>query len=79
MVEAMRRFLDDHGIEADDLGPEALKAYIAREARRESGAVVEAALRLVAARVVVDKRDGVQLPAHRGLELAMWHQSPRRR
>src|SRR3954469_6396381 len=31
---------------------------------------VEAALRLVAARVVVDERDGVQLPAHRGLELA---------
>jgi tripartite-type tricarboxylate transporter receptor subunit TctC len=28
-LEAMRRFLDDQGIEAGDLGPEALKSYIA--------------------------------------------------
>ncbi|TMH82633.1 MAG: tripartite tricarboxylate transporter substrate binding protein, partial [Betaproteobacteria bacterium] len=46
-LEAMRRFLDDHGIEAGDLGPEALKAYIASEhARygrmvRETGVQVE--------------------------------------
>jgi len=46
-LEAMRRFLDDHGIEAGDLGPEALKGYIASEhARygrmvRETGVQVE--------------------------------------
>jgi len=46
-LEPMRRFLDDHGIEAGDLGPEALKAYIASEhARygrmvRETGVHVE--------------------------------------
>ncbi len=46
-LEAMRRFLDDQGIEAGDLGPEALKAYIASEhARygrmvRETGVQVE--------------------------------------
>ena len=46
-LEAMKRFLDDHGIEAGDLGPEALKAYIASEhARygrmvRETGVQVE--------------------------------------
>ena len=46
-LEAMRRFLDDHGMEAGDLGPEALKAYIASEhARygrmvRETGVKVE--------------------------------------
>jgi tripartite-type tricarboxylate transporter receptor subunit TctC len=46
-LEAMRRFLDDHGIEAGDLGPEALKDYIASEyARygrmvRETGVQVE--------------------------------------
>jgi len=46
-LEPMKRFLDDHGMEAGDLGPEALKAYIASEhARygrmvRESGIQVE--------------------------------------
>jgi len=46
-LEAMRRFLDDHGMEAGDLGPEALKTYIASEhARygrmvRETGVQVE--------------------------------------
>ena len=46
-LEAMRRFLDEMGIEAGDLGPEALKAYIASEhARygrmvRETGVQVE--------------------------------------
>src|SRR5712664_2487550 len=46
-LEAMRRFLDDQGIEAGDLGPEALKTYIASEhARygrmvRETGVQVE--------------------------------------
>jgi tripartite-type tricarboxylate transporter receptor subunit TctC len=46
-LEKMSRFLDDHGMEAGDLGPEALKAYIASEhARygrmvRETGVQVE--------------------------------------
>jgi tripartite-type tricarboxylate transporter receptor subunit TctC len=46
-LEAMRRFFDDQGIEAGDLGPEAVKAYIASEhARygrivRETGVQVE--------------------------------------
>ena len=46
-LEPMKRFLDDHGMEAGDLGPEALKAYIASEhARygrmvRETGVKVE--------------------------------------
>ena len=46
-LEPMKRFLDDHGMEAGDLGPEALKAYIASEhARygrmvRETGVQVE--------------------------------------
>jgi tripartite-type tricarboxylate transporter receptor subunit TctC len=46
-LEPMQRFLDDHGIEAGDLGPEALKAYVASEhARygrmvRETGVHVE--------------------------------------
>ena len=33
-LEPMQRFLDDHGMEAGDLGPEALKAYIASEYAR---------------------------------------------
>jgi len=43
----MKRFLDGHGMEAGDLGPEAVKAYIASEyARygrmvRETGVQVE--------------------------------------
>ena len=46
-LEKMSRFLDDHGMEAGDLGPEAVKAYIASEhARygrmvRETGVQVE--------------------------------------
>jgi tripartite-type tricarboxylate transporter receptor subunit TctC len=46
-LEPMRRFLDEQGIEAGDLGPEAVKAYIASEhARygrivRETGVQVE--------------------------------------
>jgi len=46
-LQPMKRFLDDHGMEAGDLGPEALKAYIASEhARygrmvRETGVQVE--------------------------------------
>jgi tripartite-type tricarboxylate transporter receptor subunit TctC len=33
-LDVMKRFLDDHGIEAGDLGPEALGAYIAAEHAR---------------------------------------------
>ena len=46
-LEPMKRFLDDHGMEAGDLGPEAVRAYIAAEhARygrmvRETGVKVE--------------------------------------
>src|SRR5258706_505811 len=34
-LEAMRRFLDDHGMEAGDLGPEVGKAYLASEHARQ--------------------------------------------
>jgi len=40
-LEEMRRFLDDHGMEAGDLGPEALKAYIASESARYARMVRE--------------------------------------
>ena len=33
-LEPMKRFFDDHGMEAGDLGPDALKAYIASEHAR---------------------------------------------
>ena len=45
-LEAMRRFLDDHGIEAGDLGPEALKAYIASEHARYGRMVRETGVRV---------------------------------
>ena len=45
-LEAMRRFLDDHGTEAGDLGPEALKAYIASEYARYGRMVRETGVRV---------------------------------
>src|SRR6266700_953931 len=45
-LEAMKRFLDDHGIEAGDLGPEALKAYIASEHARYGRMVREAGVQV---------------------------------
>ena len=45
-LEAMGRFLDDHGIEAGDLGPEALKAYIASEHARYGRMVRETGVRV---------------------------------
>ena len=45
-LEAMRRFLDDQGIEAGDLGPEALKAYIASEHARYGRMVRETGVRV---------------------------------
>ena len=45
-LEAMRRFLDDHGTAAGDLGPEALKAYIASEYARYGRMVLEPRVRV---------------------------------
>jgi tripartite-type tricarboxylate transporter receptor subunit TctC len=45
-LEPMKRFLDDHGIEAGDLGPEALKAYIAAEHARYGRMVRETGVRV---------------------------------
>ncbi|HEY6862503.1 MAG TPA: tripartite tricarboxylate transporter substrate binding protein [Burkholderiales bacterium] len=45
-LEPMRRFLDDHGMEAGDLGPEAVKAYIAAEHARYGRMVREAGVRV---------------------------------
>src|SRR5262249_46871782 len=45
-LAAMRRFLDDHGIEAGDLGPEALKAFISSEHARYGRMVRETGVRV---------------------------------
>jgi tripartite-type tricarboxylate transporter receptor subunit TctC len=45
-LEKMRRFLDDHGIEAGDMGPEAVKAYIAEEHARYGRMVRETGVRV---------------------------------
>ena len=45
-LEAMRRFLDKQGIEAGDLGPEALKAYIASEHARYGRMVRETGVQI---------------------------------
>jgi tripartite-type tricarboxylate transporter receptor subunit TctC len=45
-LEPMRRFLDEHGIEAGDLGPEALAAYIAEEHARYGRMVRETGVRV---------------------------------
>jgi tripartite-type tricarboxylate transporter receptor subunit TctC len=45
-LEPMKRFLDAHGIEAGDLGPEALKAYIASEHARYGRMVRETGVRV---------------------------------
>jgi len=45
-LEPMRRFLDDHGMEAGDLGPEAVKAYIASEHARYGRMVRETGVRV---------------------------------
>jgi len=45
-LEKMSRFLDDHGMEAGDLGPEALKAYIASEHARYGRMVRETGIQV---------------------------------
>jgi len=45
-LEPMKRFLDDHGMEAGDLGPEALKAYIVSEYARYGRMVRETGVRV---------------------------------
>jgi len=45
-LEPMKRFLDDHGMEAGDLGPEAVKAYIASEHARYGRMVREAGVKV---------------------------------
>src|SRR5262249_34710509 len=45
-LEPMKRFLDDHGMEAGDLGPEAVRAYIASEHARYGRMVRETGVRV---------------------------------
>jgi tripartite-type tricarboxylate transporter receptor subunit TctC len=45
-LDAMKRFLEGRGIEAGDLGPEELKAYIAAEHARYGRMVRETGVRI---------------------------------